>query len=94
MLNGSSPAGLRKRRKHRCLRGSNVRIPLPILPRSRAPGLVCCPVGEDDTATGGLFSIQLNSRDYVLKAEDHQEAVEWVEVGRTEPKSAAPGAAV
>ena len=35
---------------------------------------------NDDTRDGGLFTIQLNSRDYTLKAEDHQEALEWVSV--------------
>ena len=35
---------------------------------------------NDDTRDGGLFTIQLNSRDYTLKAADHQEALEWVDV--------------
>ena len=37
---------------------------------------------NDDTRDGGLFTIQLNSRDYTLKAADHEEALGWVEVLR------------
>lgn len=35
---------------------------------------------NDDTVEPGLFSIQLNSREYILKAPDHAEAVEWVKI--------------
>mmetsp|Transcript_11776 Transcript_11776/g.27279 ORF Transcript_11776/g.27279 Transcript_11776/m.27279 type:complete len:181 (-) Transcript_11776:307-849(-) len=35
---------------------------------------------NDDTVDGGCFSIQLNSREYILKAADHEEALAWVKV--------------
>lgn len=35
---------------------------------------------NDDTAEPGLFSIQLNSREYILKARDHKDAESWVNI--------------
>ena len=49
---------------------------------------------NDDTVDGGCFSIQLNSREYILKAADHDEALAWVKVlTKLKAESGAPQSA-
>lgn len=50
------------------------------LPQVGAISIIDPDAERDDTRFEGLFSIQLNSREYVLRAHDQADAEEWVKV--------------